>query len=207
MKTLFTEDERRSLREVIRAALQEEAGPACPLLTRAYGGIHTAGGFQGYTMGILAAAHIAEAAHCILGVASTATHGAVGKPAEYRVEPHHVLDELKVIERWMDRGGVPDEMNNPRDEESAEFVRDGIAHVQRQAPKLKKRAAQMLSDLKRQKDVPSDVMELATACYNVLMTLADALLKAVTSKPIRDFTEDAHLVRAVTKLKRAARGL
>jgi hypothetical protein len=187
-------------------------------LDRLYGGLPSGGGYECYTYMELAAQHIAEAAHCILG--SLGKTVGPTRTKDWRAllyyEKEHLQEETKIIrdvvfEYWK-RGwerGSESKMNDPGNY-YRKYVEMTVPHIREVSPELRALAEQLQSDLEVQEDVPHPIRDAALACYDVVIALANTMELSVRGFPrlrIQNPFTDSKLTDAAGRLDAAVQDL
>jgi hypothetical protein len=182
------------------------------------GGLPSGGGYECYTYMELAAQHIAEAAHCILG--SIGKTVGPTRTKDWRellhYEKAHLEEEIGIIrnavfkyQRFGWERGSESKMNDP-DSYYREYVEMTVSNVREVSPGLRARAEQLRADLEAQDDVPHPIRDVAIGCYDVVIALAYAMELSVRSFPnidiVNPFTSNK-LIKATRSLDAAVENL
>jgi len=158
----------------------------CPLNSR-YGELPEVGGFSSATEYEIGLGRIAEAAHCILG--SLAKGVRRDQPAGYRLEIGHISEEFDIIQQAIEEYGRDLYYGRLFDGSyklGRDYAKLTVESIRHAASELKVRAESAKSRLG---DYAPIIRELAVACYDLVIALADAALLSVKDYP--DWSQSA----------------
>jgi len=165
--------------------------PKNPIRDLLYGGLPSGGGYECSTYMELAAQHIAEAAHCILGSLGKA-HPRRGREdwrkslgyevAHLREEIGIIVDRVFKFERFGWERGAYRRMNDPEGD-YYKYVTSTVANIREASPILRKIAGQRKADLEVQDDVPHPIRVVGLLCYDVVIALTHAMESVVKNWP------------------------
>ena len=158
-----------------------------------YGGIKGSGGYKSYTEYETGASILAEAAHCILG----SLNRAGDNKERQKVEMDHIREELDIIKNVLKEYSKPlyieDNFKNSKyAKDSLKSLYEGSLNLLKDASSGKQKVGNDLGD------------NLAKSAYDVLINLANAMIKSVKDKtwrPIINAFEDKDLKLSVRELE------
>jgi hypothetical protein len=195
----------------------------CPI-DQLYGGLPSTGNYEPHTEYEIGAARMAEAAHCILGSLHRGADRAASKTTPttmadaMSVERAHIVEELQLIEKI--RGEYSKQLYSdrllPENIIAESWIRDeyrqnalasaqaSVDHIKENSPKLQKLALTKKNDLEHcPEELPSYVMMLAYAAYEVVEELAYRMVKSVEYYPhhVRNAFRSRGLARKIAVLR------
>ncbi len=192
----------------------------CPLDSKLYGGCPSWGGYASYTEYEIGAGRIAEATHCILG--------SLGKIVTVTKRPDTDLDSIGG--KGLERGHISEEWHIIQDaleeysrqlyveqllryrdvkpqfrSQIRESNETSIEHMKAVSPILRRLAEELKQDLNHCTDIPPVLVEVADACYDLLIALTVAVEASVQDWPsfgMENAYRDPALRRAASRLRR-----
>lgn len=182
----------KDLIERCRQFLEWESSypPSGSSLSQQYGGIPGGGGYGSATEYEIGAQRIAEAAHCILGSCGKSHLG---------IETGHIKEEIRIIEDAIEEYSRPIYLSPENFRLDTKYAQKTLKNLVTVSKRLKQLA---ISNKKKIGDVEPERKDIAEKSYDVLIALADAMMK--TQLPygtlINQF-DNPKLVAAVKRLR------
>lgn len=193
-------------RLVLESELALDKVKGCPLRTRSYGGIPASGGFTSWMEYEVGAGTASEAAHCILGSLGRMLHldrEKVPGLASGAARGHlaHIKEELEIIEKTVKEYARPVYIRQVIERAGTEYADGMVEDIRDVAHELMKRAKRAKAKL-RPDETPPDILAVAEATYDFLITLSRELLDS-----IRGYPDDVDNAFASARVKSATREL
>lgn len=152
---------------------------SCPLMTKAYGGLPSGGGYGSDTEYEVGAQRIADAAHCILGSLGKLVGSRASLEKAIHYEEAHIVEEMDIINKsakeysrslYSDRL-LPSYQSNR-----------SVDSIRKASKNLVEVSEKNLSALGRE-ELPGPVLRVADNAYRLVISLATAMEQSVSRYP------------------------